>query len=105
MIAADTDEVIIHNKDMLLLNPFEFFFEAVSGRESLMDKSLRTRHSGYLERRLMNALQDLKVSYDYSVKDNREIVIQFTPGEDNIDPSKSDWGFLDVRSIVQSIAR
>nr|NIO44259.1 DNA-directed RNA polymerase subunit A' [Candidatus Aenigmarchaeota archaeon] len=87
------------------LNPFEFFFDAISGRESLMDKSLRTRHSGYLERRLMNALQDLKVDYDYTVKDNRGIIIQFVPGEDRIDPSKSEWGFLDVKSIVQSVVR
>jgi DNA-directed RNA polymerase subunit B len=87
------------------LNPFEFFFDAVSGRESLMDKSLRTRHSGYLERRLMNALQDLIVDFDLTVKDNRGVLIQFLPGEDGIDPSKSDWGSLDVRSIVQSIAK
>ena len=87
------------------LNPFEFFFDAVSGRESLMDKSLRTRHSGYLERRLMNALQDLKVDYNYTVKDNRGIIIQFVPGEDIIDPAKSDWGFLDINSIVQGVIR
>lgn len=85
------------------LNPFEFFFDAMSGRGSLMDKSLRTRHSGYLERRLMNALQDLKVEYDGTVRDNRKIIIQFTPGEDGIDPAKSEWGTLDVRSIVQSV--
>jgi len=87
------------------LNPFEFFFDAISGRESLMDKSLRTRHSGYLERRLMNALQDLKVSYDYTIMDNRKILIQLNPGEDRIDPSKSDWGFIDVRSLVQSVLK
>ncbi len=87
------------------LNAFEFFFDAVSGRESLMDKSLRTRHSGYLERRLMNALQDLKVNYDYTVRDNRGIIIQFVPGEDRIDPSKSDWGLLDVDSIIQAVVR
>ncbi len=85
------------------LNPHEFFFDAMSGRGSLMDKSLRTRHSGYLERRLMNALQDLKVEYDYTVRDNRKVIIQFTPGEDKIDPAKSDWGILDVKSIVQSV--
>ena len=77
----------------------------MSGRESLMDKSLRTRHSGYLERRLMNALQDLKVEYDFTVRDNRKVIIQFTPGEDKIDPAKSDWGVLDVKSIVQSVLR
>lgn len=87
------------------LNPYEFFFDAVSGRESLMDKSLRTRHSGYLERRLMNALQDLKVEYDFTIRDNRKVIIQFNPGEDRIDPAKSDWGILDVKSIVQSVLR
>ncbi|MFH1229361.1 MAG: DNA-directed RNA polymerase subunit A' [Candidatus Aenigmatarchaeota archaeon] len=87
------------------LNPFEFFFDAISGRESLMDKSLRTRHSGYLERRLMNALQDLKIDYNFIIKDNRNIIIQFVPGEDNIDPSKSSWGTIDVKSIVQSFTR
>ncbi|MBN2202848.1 MAG: DNA-directed RNA polymerase subunit A' [Candidatus Aenigmarchaeota archaeon] len=87
------------------LNPFEFFFDVVSGRESLMDKSLRTRHSGYLERRLMNALQDLTVDYNYMVKDNRDIIIQFTAGEDKIDPAKSDWGTLDLKSIIQSVIR
>ncbi|MBU3904832.1 MAG: DNA-directed RNA polymerase subunit A' [Nanoarchaeota archaeon] len=85
------------------LNPYEFFFDAMAGRGSLMDKSLRTRHSGYLERRLMNALQDLKVEYDYTVRDNRKVIIQFTPGEDKIDPAKSDWGVLDVKSIIQSV--
>jgi DNA-directed RNA polymerase subunit A' len=87
------------------LNPFEFFFDAISGRESLMDKSLRTRHAGYLERRLMNALQDLKIEYDNTIRDNRKVIIQFVPGEDSIDPAKSDWGILDVRSIVQSVLR
>ncbi|MDD5417013.1 MAG: DNA-directed RNA polymerase subunit A' [Candidatus Aenigmarchaeota archaeon] len=87
------------------LNPIEFFFDAMSGRESLMDKSLRTRHSGYLERRLMNALQDLKVEYDGTVRDNRKVIIQFTPGEDGIDPGKSDWGILDVKSIIQAVLR
>ncbi len=87
------------------LTPFEFFFDAVSGREGLMDKSLRTRHSGYLERRLMNALQDLKIEYDGTIRDNRKVIIQFVPGEDMIDPAKSDWGTLDIRAIVQSVLR
>src|SRR5690606_8931527 len=46
------------------LNPKEFFFGAITGRDSLMDTALRTPKSGYLYRRLANALQDLKVEYD-----------------------------------------
>ncbi|NOZ81711.1 MAG: DNA-directed RNA polymerase subunit A' [Candidatus Micrarchaeota archaeon] len=84
-------------------NIFEFFFDAMSGREGLMDKSLRTKHSGYMERRLMNALQDLRLEYDMTVRDNRKIIIQFLAGEDGIDPSKSDWGKLDVRMIAKNV--
>ncbi|MFQ6009674.1 MAG: DNA-directed RNA polymerase subunit A' [Candidatus Aenigmatarchaeota archaeon] len=87
------------------LNPFEFFFNVLSGREGLMDKSLRTRHSGYLERRLMNALQDLKVEYDGTIRDNRKVIIQFKPGEDGIDPAKSDWGAIDVDEIIKGVAK
>ncbi len=87
------------------LNVFEFFFNSMSGRENLMDKSLRTKISGYMERRLMNALQDLKLEYDYTIRDNRKMIIQFVPGEDGIDPAKSDWGILDVRNIVRSMIK
>ncbi len=78
------------------LNPYQFFFDAMNGREGLADKSLQTRHSGYLERRLINALQDLKVENDGTVRDSRRVIIQFTPGEDNIDPAKSDNGEINV---------
>jgi DNA-directed RNA polymerase subunit A' len=74
------------------LQPFEFFFDAMNSRENLMDKSLHTRHSGYMERRLVNALQDLRVEYDGTVRDSRSHVIQFLAGEDGIDPAKSDGG-------------
>ncbi len=74
------------------LKPIEFFFDAASSRENLMDKSLQTKHSGYMERRLMNALQDLKVEYDFTVRDSSGMIIQFVPGEDGVDPAKSDDG-------------
>ncbi|MCD6477466.1 MAG: DNA-directed RNA polymerase subunit A' [Candidatus Aenigmarchaeota archaeon] len=83
------------------LNPFEFFFNAMNGREGLMDKSLRTRKSGYMERRLVNALQDLKVEYDGTVRDDRGVIVQFTPGEDKIDPSKSEWGGINIDRIIE----
>ena len=51
----------------------------------------------------MNALQDLKIEYDGTVRDNNKIIIQFVPGEDFIDPHKSDWGTIDVNSIIRSV--
>ncbi|RLJ03289.1 MAG: DNA-directed RNA polymerase subunit A' [Candidatus Aenigmatarchaeota archaeon] len=85
------------------MTPYEFFFNAMNGREGLMDKSLRTRYSGYMERRLVNALQDLKIEYDGTVRDNRKVIIQFTPGEDQVDPAKSNWGKINVKRIVESV--
>jgi DNA-directed RNA polymerase subunit A' len=76
------------------LNMYEFFFNAVTGRDTIMDTSMRTPKSGYLQRRLINALQDLKVAYDGTVRDASNQVIQFQYGGDGIDVSKSDNGKL-----------
>ncbi len=70
------------------LKPTEFFFGAITGRDSLMDTALRTPKSGYLYRRLVSALQDLKVEYDGTVRDASENIIQFSYGEDGKDVSK-----------------
>jgi DNA-directed RNA polymerase subunit A' len=82
------------------LDPFEFFFDAMNSRENLMDKSLHTRQSGYMERRLVNALQDLRVEYDGTVRDSKNHIIQFIAGEDGVDPAKSDAGHVDVEKVL-----
>ncbi len=74
------------------LSPTELFWNIMNGREGLMDKSLRTRKSGYMQRRLVNALQDLRVNPNLSVKNSNGHIIQFVAGEDGVDPSKSEWG-------------
>ncbi|MBI2452433.1 hypothetical protein HYV50_05155 [Candidatus Pacearchaeota archaeon] len=70
------------------LKPTEFFFGAITGRDSLMDTALRTPKSGYLYRRLVNALQDLKVEYDFTVRDASENIVQFAYGFDGRDVAK-----------------
>jgi len=83
------------------LQPYEFFFHAMTGRDALMDTALRTPKSGYLYRRLANALQDLKVEYDGTVRDANKSIIQFSYGEDQIDVSKSDVGTIDVVTLIK----
>lgn len=85
------------------LQPYEFFFQSVVGRDSLMDTALRTPKSGYMYRRLANALQDLKVEYDNTVRDAAKRIIQFSYGEDGIDVSKSEGGTIDVKRIITFI--
>jgi DNA-directed RNA polymerase subunit A' len=85
------------------LTPFEFFFDAINSRESLMDKSLKTRHSGYMERRLVGALQDLKVEYDGTVRDSAKRIVQFRAGEDGLDPSKIQRKGVDIDRIAERL--
>jgi len=85
------------------LNPIEFFFHAMTGRDSLMDTALRTPKSGYLYRRLANAMQDLKIEYDFTVRDANQSIIQFSYGDDCLDVTKSDGGTIDVRKIVSEV--
>jgi DNA-directed RNA polymerase subunit A' len=70
------------------LRPDEFFFGAVTGRDSLMDTALRTPKSGYLYRRLSNALQDLRVEYDGTIRNSNNNIIQYQYGDDGLNVSE-----------------
>jgi DNA-directed RNA polymerase subunit A' len=74
------------------LSPLEFFFHAMGGREGLVDTAVRTQQSGYMQRRLINALEHLKIEYDQTVRDPHGNIVQFLYGEDGVDPAKSDHG-------------
>ena len=78
----------IHSSFMKGLRPDEFFFGAITGRDSLMDTALRTPKSGYLYRRLANAIQDLRKEYDGTIRDSNNNIIQFLYGNDDLDISK-----------------
>ncbi len=86
------------------LNPTEYFFHATGGREGLVDIAVRTSRSGYMQRRLINALEDLKVSEEGKVLDTEGSIIQLEYGEDGTDPSRSIKGdSVDVDYLVKEI--
>ena len=74
------------------LTPTEFFFHAMGGREGLVDTAVRTSRSGYMQRRLISALEDLSLKADGSIKDANDNIIQFRYGEDGVDPAKAVAG-------------
>lgn len=85
------------------LTPLEFFFHAMGGREGLVDTAVRTQQSGYMQRRLINALEHLKLEYDSTVRDPHGNIIQYLYGEDGIDPAKSDHGeAVNISRIIES---
>ncbi|MFC1768890.1 DNA-directed RNA polymerase subunit A' [Nanoarchaeota archaeon] len=85
------------------LSPSEFFFGSMTGRDSLMDTALRTPKSGYLYRRLANAMQDLRCEYDNTIRDASGKIVQFLYGEDGIDVSKSENGKINVKRIINTM--
>lgn len=69
------------------LNPKESFFHAMAGREGIIDTSIRTADAGYISRKLMKAMEDIMISYDNTVRNANNQVIQLIYGGDGIDPT------------------
>jgi DNA-directed RNA polymerase subunit A' len=88
------------------LEPKEFFFHAMGGREGLVDTAVRTSKSGYLQRRLINALSELETQYDGTVRNTSDTIVQFEFGEDGTSPvrvsSDEDTG-IDVDKIADRV--
>jgi len=88
------------------LGPKEFFFHAMGGREGLVDTAVRTSKSGYLQRRLINALSELETQYDGTVRDTSDTIVQFEFGEDGTSPVKVDSGAespIDVDDLAETV--
>ncbi|MES3162174.1 MAG: DNA-directed RNA polymerase subunit A' [Halorubrum sp.] len=88
------------------LTPEEFFFHAMGGREGLVDTAVRTSKSGYLQRRLINALSELEAQYDGTVRDTSGRIVQFEFGEDGTSPIKVSSGEgdgIDVEGIADRV--
>lgn len=70
------------------LTPQEFFFHAMGGREGLINTAVSTSDSGYIQRKLIKAMEDCKVNYDGTVRNAGGNIIQFLYGEDGMDSTK-----------------
>ncbi|XP_065889671.1 DNA-directed RNA polymerase III subunit RPC1-like [Dysidea avara] len=69
------------------LTPTEFFFHTMAGREGLVDTAVKTAETGYMQRRLVKALEDLCVHYDNTVRNADSSIMQFEYGGDGLDPA------------------
>ena len=81
------------------LTPQEFFFHAMSGREGLIDTAVKTADTGYIQRQLVKAMEDLTVQYDGSVRDSRMNIVQFKYGEDGINATKIESANLGLGKL------
>jgi len=70
------------------LTPQELFMHAMGGRVGLIDTAVKTSTTGYIQRRLIKALEDLMVNYDMTIRTNKNKIVQFRYGDDGIDTTK-----------------
>lgn len=64
------------------LTPIEYFFHACGGRDAVVDKGVNPAKTGYMQRRMINAMLDLIVHEDISVRETDGRIIQFKYGDD-----------------------
>ena len=81
------------------LSPQELFFHAMGGRVGLIDTAVKTSTTGYIQRRLIKGLEDLMVSYDMTVRTNKNKLVQFAYGDDNIDTTKVEDQAIPIVSM------
>ena len=70
------------------LTPQEFFFHAMGGREGLIDTAVKTSETGYIQRRMIKALEDAKIAADGTVRNELNEIVQFIYGGDGMDGAK-----------------
>ena len=70
------------------LDPVEYLYHAMEGRLGVISTSIKTAATGYIQRKLVKVMEDLKVFYDGTVRNAHNIVIQPLYGNDGFDASK-----------------
>ncbi|CUS23088.1 LAQU0S08e01860g1_1 [Lachancea quebecensis] len=86
----------VENSYLRGLTPQEFFFHAMGGREGLIDTAVKTAETGYIQRRLVKALEDIMVHYDGTTRNSLGNVIQFIYGEDGMDAAHIEKQTIDT---------
>ena len=56
----------------------------MGGREGLIDTAVKTAETGYIQRRLIKAMESIMVQYDGTIRNAVGQVIQFRYGEDGL---------------------
>jgi DNA-directed RNA polymerase subunit A' len=79
----------------------QYFFHACGGRDSVVDKGVNPANTGYMQSRLVYALQDLTVRKDLSVRDAQGRVFQFKYGDDALDvPTQKPIAYGEAVGVV-----
>ena len=94
----------VENSYLAGLTPTEFFFHAMGGREGLIDTAIKTASTGYIQRRLVKAMESAYVRYDGTVRTSNDNIIQFRYGEDGLAGEHVEFQSLSsIRLVFKSM--
>jgi DNA-directed RNA polymerase II subunit RPB1 len=93
----------VENSYLRGLTPTEFFFHAMAGREGLIDTAVKTAETGYIQRRLVKAMEDVMAKYDGTVRNSLGDVTQFVYGEDGLDGAHIESQRLDIITCSDAV--
>ncbi|KZO99631.1 beta and beta-prime subunits of DNA dependent RNA-polymerase [Calocera viscosa TUFC12733] len=93
----------VENSYLRGLTPQEFFFHAMAGREGLIDTAVKTAETGYIQRRLVKAMEDVMVAYDGTVRNSLGDVLQWTYGEDGMDGAHVEEQKMSLLTISDKV--
>lgn len=92
------------------LSPSEMFFHAKAGREGVINTAVKTRESGYAERKLVKRMEDLVVEQHYTVRNSVGNIIQFGYGEDVLNATfmvnpwnKKGCTFMNIHKLADKL--
>jgi len=78
----------VDNSYLVGLTPHEFFFHAMGGRVGLIDTAVKTAQTGYIQRKLVKSMEDLRCENDETVRNSSGRIVNLIFGEDGMDSSK-----------------
>ena len=92
----------VENSYLRGLSPQEFFFHAMGGREGLIDTACKTAETGYIQRRLVKAMETVMARYDGTLRTSGGNIVQFLYGEDGMDAVWIERQSFDLLTLGKS---
>jgi len=88
------------------LRPSSFFQHSKAGREGCINTAVKTKESGYAERKLVKRMEDMTIAQDQTVRNSVNNIIDFSYGE-SLDPTwmynNNGPSFVDIDNIVTKL--
>lgn len=78
----------VENSYLEGIQPYEFFFNAMAGRQGIIDTVVKTAETGYISRKFIKALEDVMVKYDGTLRSANNVLVQMTFGGNHCDQTK-----------------